>query len=84
MNNSQNPRVSFTMSFNGLIVGGTSEYHPQKVNISVTRTVDYIEGETPEQTQTRVNQTDSLVKLLAEKIEDDVSSKIKQITDKLV
>lgn len=81
--NHQNGRVSFTLSFNGLIVGGTSDYHPEKLNVSLTRSVDYIEGETPQQTKARVDAMDTLEQIIVEKVETSLYSKVKEIRDQV-
>ena len=72
------PRLSYTASFNNLVVGGT-QYHPEKVNVSFTKTIDFIEGETEEQTRERINDLDFIQSVLIESVDKSLGDKVKAI-----
>lgn len=77
--NNQAPRLSYTVAYKGLVVGGVSDYHPEKIDISMTKTIDYIEGETKEQTQSRLDAMHELETLLCLDVESSVMKKVKAI-----
>jgi len=78
----QNPRISFTLSYKGIVVGGMNDYHPEKVDFSVTRTVDYIDGETKGETKKRLDALDDLQEMVVESVENTLWKKIKIIKEK--
>lgn len=70
--------TTVSMGFKGLVVGG-SEFHKEKVDIFVSKTVNYVEGETPEQTKARVAKTDELELILFDSVSSTVAKKIQKI-----
>jgi len=78
----QTPRISFTLSYKGIVVGGMNDYHPEKVDFSVTRTVDYIDGETKGETKKRLDALDDLQEMVVESVENTLRKKIKIIKQK--
>jgi len=79
----QRPRLNFTLSYKGIVVGGMSEYHPEKVDFSISKTIDYIEGETQEQMKQRLNETRMLEELLVSDVEKTIGDKVKKLKSKL-
>ena len=84
MQNGQNTRLSYTLSYKGIVVGGLSDYHPEKIDFSLTKTIDYIEGETKEQTMQRLEDTKTLEELLINDVENCVVAKVKKIKSKML
>lgn len=80
---SQNPRLSYTASYKGIVVGGMSEYHPEKVDFSLTRSIDYIEGETAKETQKRLDALGQVEELLIDSVEQSIAAKIKALKSRL-
>jgi len=80
---SQNPRISYTVGYKGIVVGGHSDYHPEKVDVSCTRTIDFIEGESPEDTRKRLDAMKSVEELLVKSVEMTVMEKVNAIKEKL-
>lgn len=79
----QNARISVTMAFKGLIIGGSSQYHPEKLDLSITKTVDHIPGETSEQIQKRLDSMDLLEGLTISKVENTLANKITEVRAKM-
>lgn len=79
----QAPRLSYTMSYKGIVVGGMNDYHPEKIDISLTKTIDYIEGESREDIEKRLEATKELEELLAKDIQRTVSEKVKRLKAKI-
>jgi hypothetical protein len=79
----QRPRLNFTLSYKGIIVGGLNDYHPEKVDFSISKSIDYIEGETEEQMKQRINETKMLEELLVADVEKTIGTKIKKLKSKI-
>jgi len=75
----QRPRLSYTLAYKGIVVGGASSYHPEKVDFSMTKTVDYIEGESEEDTEKRIQALETLEELLCTDVEGSIMAKVKQL-----
>jgi len=74
--------VTVSMGYKGIKVGG-DEYHPEKVDILISKTLEHIPGETPDQTKARIANTDELQELLMDNVSKAVGAKIKVIKDHL-
>jgi len=79
----QRPRLNFTLSYKGIIVGGLNDYHPEKVDFSISKSIDYIEGETEEQMKQRISETKMLEELLIADVEKTIGTKVKKLKGKL-
>lgn len=75
----QRDRISYTMGYKGIIIGGASEYHPEKMDVLVTRTIDHIPGESPEDTKARLEEIKQTEKLLVESVGATVAEKVNAI-----
>lgn len=78
----QSPRVSFTMSYKGIVVGGMSQYHPEKMDLMITRTIDYVEGETRAETQERVKDLAQLEEVVIDAVGKSLVTKVNLIKEK--
>lgn len=76
------PRVSYSVSFKGITVGG-SNYHPEKVDVSMTRTIDFIDGETPEELQQRLADIDGLEAAVIASVDHSLGEKVRQIKQRI-
>jgi hypothetical protein len=75
----QVPRLSYTLSYKGVVVGGMNEYHPEKVDFTLTRSIDYIEGESPEDLQKRLEAMRETEKVLVQHVEASIGEKIAEL-----
>lgn len=75
----QRARLSYTVSYKGVVVGGISDYHPEKIDITMTKTIDHIEGESEDEIQKRLDGLELIEELLCQDVEGSVMSKIKKI-----
>lgn len=81
--NTQNPRLSCTISYKGLIVGG-NDYHPEKLDMSHTITIDHIPGETVEQTQARLDDLKVTQELLITSIQKSIAERVGVVKEKML
>jgi len=72
------PGITFSMAYKGIKVGG-DEFHPEKIDFFLSKTVDYIHGETPEETKVRVEATDELVTIVEDNVSATLGKKVKLI-----
>ena len=75
----QRPRISYTMGYKGIVVGGMSQYHPEKMDISMTITIDHLDGEPESETKKRLAQLKDTEKLLIETVGSSVAEKVNVI-----
>lgn len=80
----QNARLSYTLSYKGIITDASNSYHPEKLDITISKTIDYIEGESLEDTQARIEKTEEATMLLQKSVEKTLAEKIQDVRDKLV
>ncbi len=78
----QQDRISYSMSYKGIIVDDSNSYHPEKMDILVTKTLDIIEGETLEETKERISKMKPIEELLLNDVGATVSSKVQAIKDR--
>lgn len=78
------PRISYTIGYKGIIVDNTNSYHPEKVDIMLTRSLDFVEGETPEQIQLRLSALNETEELLIKSVELSITQKVQMIRDRLI
>lgn len=79
----QRSRLSCTISYKGLIVGGDAKYHPEKIDMSHTATMDHIPGETKEQTQARLNELKVTQEMLIGHIQLSISEKVGKVKERM-
>lgn len=77
--NEQRARLSYTMSYKGIVVGGMSQYHPEKMDIIVSMTLDHIEGESAEDTKKRLQSMKETEKVIVEGVGASVAQKVNEI-----
>jgi len=78
----QNDRISYTLSYRNLIVGG-NDYHPEKIDISLTRSIDIIPSETKEETINRIKSLDVFEDELKKVLDERMGGMIKSIKSKV-
>ena len=74
----QRPRLSCTISYKGLIVGG-NDYHPEKIDMSHTITIDHVDGETKEQTKARLDDLKVTQELVIDASQLSIAEKVGKI-----
>lgn len=75
----QRPRISYTIGYKGIVVGGMNQYHPEKMDISMTMTIDHLEGESKIDTNARLAKLKDTEKLLVEVVGSSVVEKVNAI-----
>ena len=75
----QEGRVSCSIGYKGIVVGGLNSYHPEKMDISVTLTVDHLEGESKEALKERLDGLKKTEEVLIEYVGKSVVEKVNAI-----
>lgn len=75
----QNTRINYTMSYRGIVVGGMNQFHPEKMDVTVSITIDHIEGESAEDTKKRLQAIQSTEKILIDGVGASVAEKVNTI-----
>lgn len=79
----QNPRLTYSLSYKGIIVNSANSYHPEKIDIMVSKSIDFIEGEASKDTKKRLDAMSAAEEMLMKHVDTNVAGRLKAIKDKL-